>query len=102
MAIRLWLVRTTAIKLLNEAVNIAPDFAPGHYNLGALHFIKGGTEKSIECLRRAVDGAFDYAPAHRLLAILYRKMGRVEPAGFHAARYETLINKREGESMRAT
>ena len=69
-----------AMKLLNEAISLRPDYADAHYQLGKIYNEKGETDKAVAQLEAAAgaDAQKDYIQYQ--LSIAYRKASRKEDA----------------------
>ncbi len=79
-----------AVTLLEEAINLRPDYADALYQLGKIYLEKGETAKAVEKLESAVlsDAGKDYI--HYQLSIAYRKMSRREDADRELKIYQKL------------
>lgn len=79
-----------AIKLLNEAIALRPDYADALYQLGKIHNERGETEKAVERLERAAsaDARKDYI--FYQLSIAYRRASRHEDAEHALKTYQEL------------
>src|ERR1700732_4024949 len=65
---------------LRRAIELEPDQASYHYNLGMLVHCKGQADEAIVELRRAIDLEPKMAPAHYHLARLLSGRGRADEA----------------------
>ncbi|MFH1216590.1 MAG: tetratricopeptide repeat protein [Pseudomonadota bacterium] len=65
-----------AISHFSKAVELCPDLAPAHYNLGVLHFSEGKMEPAAESYRRAAELAPDDPDVFFNLALTLKNMGR--------------------------
>jgi tetratricopeptide (TPR) repeat protein len=63
-----------------QALKIAPRFAPALVNIGNLHLEAGQTEEAIRFYERAILSDDEYAPAHHNIAVAYKQMGRTAEA----------------------
>lgn len=61
-----------AIKELQEAIKIAPNYAKAHYELGVLYHEKADHGSALEELRRAINIDPNYAEAHFRLGGIYQ------------------------------
>ncbi len=79
-----------AISLLEEAINLRPDYADAHYQLGKIYLERGDTAKAVEHLENAVssDAKKDYI--HYQLSIAYRKLSRKDDADRELKLYQKL------------
>ena len=79
-----------AISLLEEAINLRPDYADAHYQLGKIYLERGDAAKAVEHLESAVssDAKKDYI--HYQLSIAYRKMSRKDDADRELKTYQKL------------
>lgn len=59
-----------------QALEIAPKFAPALVNIGNLHLEAGETEEAIRLYESAVLSDEDYALAHHNLGVAYKRLGR--------------------------
>ena len=64
------------IRHLRQTVDIDPEFAAAHRNLGALYLQRGEHSLAEEALRRALQLEPDVAIAHYNLGVLYMRTGR--------------------------
>lgn len=79
-----------AVKLLNEAIALRPDYADAHYQLGKIYNEKGETEKAIEQLESAANSDRKKDYIHYQLSIAYRKASRREDADRALKLYQQL------------
>ncbi len=63
-----------AIKELEQAIKINPDYAEAHYQLGVLYYEKEDFTTAMRELQRAVSISPDHADAHYWLGILFQKL----------------------------
>ena len=92
-----------AVKLLNEAIALRPDYADAHYQLGKIYNERGETEKAILQLETAAnaDGKKDYIQYQ--LSIAYRKAARKDDADRALKLYQELKSaNRKIESLMPT
>ena len=75
-----------AIGHLEQALDLAPDFAEGHNNLGVLLQACGRTEDAAVRFERALALNPVYAEAHNNLGAVYEAQGRTDQALFHFER----------------
>ena len=68
------------IRHLRQTVDLDPEFAAAHRNLGALYLQRGEHSLAEEALRRALKLEPDVAIAHYNLGVLYMRTGRRELA----------------------
>ncbi len=75
------------IRHLRQAIDLEPEFAAAHRNLGALYLQRGEYAPAEKALRRALHLEPDVAVAHSNLGVLYMQTGRRELAqtAFEAA-----------------
>lgn len=59
-----------------QALEIAPKFAPALVNIGNLHLEAGETEEAIRLYQSAVLSDEAYALAHHNLGVAYKRLGR--------------------------
>jgi tetratricopeptide (TPR) repeat protein len=59
-------------------IDIAPNFAAGHYNLGLTLKALNDFPGAIACYRRALELQPDYAEAHQNLGVVLFKLGRLQ------------------------
>ena len=84
-------VRTDeAMKLLNEAIALRPDYADAHYQLGKIYSENGETEKAIQELEAAANSGAKKDYVHYQLSIAYRKASRKEDADRELKLYQEL------------
>lgn len=69
-----------AIRHLEEAVRIAPDFALAHYHLGNVRFLKRDIDRAVAQFERALAVNPRFAPALRNLGKLRQAQGRIADA----------------------
>jgi Flp pilus assembly protein TadD len=72
-----------AIAHFQKALEIQPDFAEAHYNLGNALFQKGMKDQAAIHYWRAVEIQPDFAPAHNNLGTVLLEQGRVDEAIAH-------------------
>ena len=75
----------SAVKSYERAIQIDPDYAKAHYNLGNAHHDLtlqgfGDLENSIKCYERSIEIDPDYAEAHNNLGNVLRDLGRLDEA----------------------
>ncbi len=73
----------TAITWYTKAVNLDPDYAVAHNDLGILYEAKGWLDKAESEYQRALAIDDNYGKAHTNLALLYERKGELEKAAFH-------------------
>lgn len=76
-------------KFLRKCLQIKPDFAQAHNNLGNGYMQTGNLKEAMLCFSRAVSLAPDYADAHHNLANAYGKRKEFERAYNHALKAVT-------------
>lgn len=69
-----------AIKELQEALRIKPDFMKAHGNLGYAYYQKGWIDQAINEYKTAIKLAPDYTKGYYTLAVLYFKNGKLNEA----------------------
>ena len=69
-----------ARRLITAAIQIAPNEAEFHYNLGRLELLRGNLETAERALRRALDLRSGYAKAHNNLGVVYMRQGKRDAA----------------------
>lgn len=79
-----------AIKLLNEAIDVRPDYADAHYQLGKIYLEKGETAKAVEQLEAASNSDANKDYIHYQLSIAYRKSARKDDADRELKLYRQL------------
>ena len=79
-----------AIKLLNEAVALDPNYADAHYQLGKIYSEKGDTEKAVAELETAANADAQKDYIHYQLSIAYRKAGKKDDAARELKLYQQL------------
>lgn len=75
--------REEAIDAYRRALEIDPEFADAHCNLGALHYHGGRLEEARACFERALAGEPGHVEASLNLAELFEEQGRNEAALRH-------------------
>lgn len=78
------------IAILNETINLKPDYADAHYQLGKIYLERGETQKAVEQLEAAVSADATKDFIHYQLSIAYRKMSRKADADRELKRYQEL------------
>jgi tetratricopeptide (TPR) repeat protein len=63
-----------------QALQIAPKFAPSLVNMGNLHLEAGEMEEAIRYYESAILSDDDYALAHHNLGVAYKRLGRTADA----------------------
>lgn len=89
-----------AVKILNEAIALKPDYADAQYQLGKIYIERGDIEKAISQLEAAAssDAKKDYIRYQ--LSIAYRKASRKEDADRELKLYQKLkAENRKTESL---
>ena len=69
-----------AIACYRRALELGPDYAQAHNNLGVACKERGNLDEAIACCRRAVELKPDYAEAHNNLGVALREQGQLEEA----------------------
>ncbi len=69
-----------SIKLYNKSININPNFAPAHHNLGIVYYKEGKFDKAIEEFKKAIENDKSYAKAYDSLALLYFELDEFDNA----------------------
>ena len=72
-----------AIAAYKKAIELDPEMAPAHVNLGTIYFTAHDWTKATACYKRAIEINPDYALAHFNLANLYDELGEQENALIH-------------------
>lgn len=72
-----------AIAAYKRAIELDPDMAPAHVNLGTIYFTAQDWSKASSCYKRAIELNPEYALAHFNLANLYDELGEQESAATH-------------------
>ena len=85
--------RRGAEKFLLRAVQLKPDFADAHYELGLLYDEQSHTSLAVREYELATRQRADFAKAHYRLAQLYRKQGLEEQARKEFRTFERLTAK---------
>jgi tetratricopeptide (TPR) repeat protein len=76
--------------ILEETINLKPDYADARYQLGKIYLEKGETQKAVEQLEAAVASDANKDFIHYQLSIAYRKMSRKDEADRELKRYQEL------------
>ncbi len=76
--------------ILEETINLKPDYADARYQLGKIYLEKGETQKAVEQLEAAVSADVNKDFIHYQLSIAYRKMSRKDDADRELKRYQEL------------
>ena len=79
-----------AVEYLQKALEIAPDDAKAHQQLGKAYFNLNNLPKALDELEKAAQLAPNNAPVHYILAQVYRKQGLGEKAKGEFDRYTKL------------
>ena len=69
-----------AIACYRRALELRPDFAAGHNNLGNALKNQGKLDEAIACYRRALELKPDYAEAHNNLGNAFKNQGKLDEA----------------------
>jgi len=69
-----------AIASYRTALQLSPDFAEVHNNLGTVFFLQGRLEDAINSFRDALSSRPDYVDAYRNLGIVLHSLGRTQDA----------------------
>ena len=67
-------------KLLYKAIQINPNYADAHYNLGIVHKKLGEYEKAIACYEKAIQIKPDYAVVYNNLATILGELNNMPKA----------------------
>ena len=78
--------RDEAIRLLDEAVRVRPDFALALSDLGRLHFLNGDVEEALSLFDRAIAASPELPQAHHNLGTVLLAQGKAEEAESHFRR----------------
>ncbi len=78
------------MSILEETINLKPDYADARYQLGKIYLEKGEIQKAVEQLEAAVSADTTKDFIHYQLSIAYRKMSRKEDADRELKRYQEL------------
>jgi tetratricopeptide (TPR) repeat protein len=84
--------------LLKQAVAVAPDFWPAHYELH--YYLKEQPAAAAKALERVVALNPEFAPAHYSLAQMYAAMGDRERARKERETHHRLISRQRAETER--
>jgi tetratricopeptide (TPR) repeat protein len=82
-----------AIDSVRSALQVCPDLAQGHLDLGRLLAERGEYEKAIEHYRRVIELAPAESVAHFHLATAYRRLGRSEEANAESKILQDMSSK---------
>lgn len=88
-----------AIAEFKKAVELNPNLAEAHYNLGVVYLTKELFDEAIAEFKRAIDIAPEFAPAHNNLAIIYYSKGEYSLAIEHCDRAIELGHKVQPEFL---
>ncbi len=69
-----------AVKWINQALVLAPDFADAHYNLGLIYYGQGNHCDAIDRYQQAIAVKPDFAEAHSNLGVVLKDQGRFNEA----------------------
>lgn len=86
----------SALKMLQKAVEIRPDYDKGYYNIGAIYLKRGYIDAAITVLRKAVEINPDYAKAHFNLGLALAKKGDYDEA---IEEYEKALNSMSANAL---
>jgi Flp pilus assembly protein TadD len=75
-----------AIMYLGKALELRPNYALAHHNLGCAHLANGHVDEAITHLRKALELQPDYAEAHNNLGVALRQRGELGNARAHFQR----------------
>lgn len=89
-----------AESLLKRAVELNPNFAPAHLQLGILHGARGNIAESISEYQRAVQADPNLEEAHFRLGQAYRQAGNVEKSKEELRIYQQLAQQSAQEVER--
>ena len=67
-------------RLLRRALELKPDFAEAHNNLGLAFKDQGNLDQAVACYRRALELKPDFAEAHNNLGVVNTMQGKLEEA----------------------
>jgi tetratricopeptide (TPR) repeat protein len=87
-----------AVDVLHKALQVNPNFAEAHIELGIIALAQGKTDTAIADLEKAVHLAPNLSAAHYRLGLAYQKRGNKERAKAELDRFRTLKNQ---ENQRA-
>lgn len=95
-----------AVRYVNEALRLKPDFAEGHFELGLIRLAENKTEESIAALQKAVSLEPGLAAAHYRLGLAYKRIGdqtraQEELSSFRALKEEQRQRGRVLQSLAA-
>lgn len=88
--------REAAIESVQSALQICPDLAQAHLDLGRLLADGGEYAKAIEHYRRVIALAPGESTAHFHLATAYRRLGRIEEANAESQILQEMSRKSQG------
>jgi hypothetical protein len=94
----------TAVEYYERMVELAPDYAMPHWNLGLIRLQKGETAAAREHFVRAARGGPDFRAAYYHLAVIDKAAGNTESAREYARQFLVLYDKddryrREAEAI---
>jgi predicted O-linked N-acetylglucosamine transferase (SPINDLY family) len=69
-----------AVACYRRALELKPDYADAHYNLGNAFQDQGKLEEAVACYRRALERKPDYAGAHLNMGNAFQAQGELEEA----------------------
>ncbi len=75
-----------AVEAITRALELAPDIAAAHFNLGNALAARGRIEEAAACYRRALALAPNFAAAHNNLGSALERLGRAAEAAAHYQR----------------
>ena len=67
-----------AVACYRRALELKPDFAEAHNNLGVALKEQGKLDEAVACYRRALELKPDFAEAHNNLGIALKDQGKLE------------------------
>ena len=88
-----------AIAHYRKALEIKPDYAEAHYNLGIALAGRGQVDEAIAHYRKALEIKPDYAEAHINLGIVLAGRGQVDEAIDHYQKALALASARNDRAM---
>ena len=69
-----------AVACYRRALELKPDFAEAHNNLGDVLKDQGKLDEAVACYRRALELKPDYAEAHNNLGVAFKDQGKLDEA----------------------
>jgi tetratricopeptide (TPR) repeat protein len=92
-------LQSDAQRLLERAVQLAPESAEAHHQLGQIALQQGRLKDAESELSLSLKSEPDRSKTHFALSVVYRRLGRIDEAAKHFARYQQL---KQGEDQGIT